>query len=188
MVLLHTPPGELGAAAADFELTGTDGHVHRLSDYAEAPVLVVMFICNHCPYVLAVEDRLILLADSLAGHNIKVIGINSNDATNYPEDSFAKMCERAESKGYTFDYLYDEDQSVARAYGAVCTPDFFIYDAERKLRYRGRLDDAPRNPSQVTREELKSAAVAIEQGNPVAEPQNASMGCSIKWKPGNQPE
>ncbi|MEG3639121.1 thioredoxin family protein [Magnetococcus sp. PR-3] len=185
MVLLHTPPGELGAQAAPFELTGTDGKVHRLEDYKDAKALVVMFICNHCPYVLAVEERLIRLAESLQSHNIAVVGINSNDATNYPDDSFENMCQRSAEKNYTFDYLYDDSQQVAKAYGAICTPDFFIYDGAQKLRYRGRLDDAPRHPAQVSKEELKIAAIAIAEGKPLAQDQHASMGCSIKWKPEN---
>ncbi|ABK43468.1 Redoxin domain protein [Magnetococcus marinus MC-1] len=184
MVLLHTPPGELGAQAAPFELTGTDGKIHRLADYNDAKALVLMFICNHCPYVQAVEERLIRLAEYLATREIAVVAINSNDAIRYPEDRFEKMCQRAAEKRYSFDYLYDESQQVAKDYGAICTPDFFIYDAQRTLRYRGRLDDAPRNPAQVTREELKLAAIAIAEGHNV-EVQHPSMGCSIKWKSEN---
>ncbi|MBF0621875.1 MAG: thioredoxin family protein [Magnetococcales bacterium] len=182
MVLLHTPPGELGSPAADFNLPGVDGHNHALDDYRDASVLVVMFICNHCPYVRSVEPRLIQLAREMAPAGVRMVGINSNDPTNYPDDSFENMKKRAEEKGYTFDYLCDEDQSVARAYGAICTPDFYIYDQQRKLRYRGRLDDSPRNPLMVKSQDLKAAIQAILEGQPVAERQHSSMGCSIKWK------
>ncbi|MBF0614862.1 MAG: thioredoxin family protein [Magnetococcales bacterium] len=182
MVLLHSPPGELGASAPDFALLGVDGKRHTLADYQESPILVVMFICNHCPYVQAIEDRLIALAREMATKKVSFVGISSNDPTNYPEDSFVNMQARARKKGYTFDYLYDETQQTAKDYGAVCTPDFFVYDQERKLRYRGRLDDSPRNPAAVRKEELKEAILALLAGHPVSAQQNTTMGCSIKWK------
>lgn len=182
MVLLHTPPGELGALAPDFVLPGVDGQVHSLADYRDALVLVVMFICNHCPYVQAVEQRLIDLARELAPSGVRLVGINSNDPIQYPEDSLAKMRERAQEKGYPFDYLVDASQEVARAYGAVCTPDFFGYDRERRLRYRGRLDDAPRDPKAVTQRELREAILNLLAGEPVAQIQHSAMGCSIKWR------
>ncbi len=182
MVLLHTPPGELGASAADFSLPGVDGAQHSLDDYGDKEVLVVMFICNHCPYVLAVEKRLIALARDLAPRGVVFVGINSNDPTSYPEDDFDHMKQRAEKQGYTFDYLFDESQDVARAYGAVCTPDFFVFDKKRKLRYRGRLDDSPRNPNAVHSEEMRVAIELMLDGKEVPEKQNAAMGCSIKWR------
>lgn len=182
MVLLHAPPGELGTAAADFSLPGVDGNIHTLSDYSAAPVLVVMFICNHCPYVLAIEKRLIDLANEMAHDGVKLVGINSNDVTDYPADSFDNMKLRAKEKGYPFDYLLDESQEVAHAYGAVCTPDFFVFDATRKLRYRGRLDDSPRNPAAVRNQDMKIAIQALLASNSVPEPQQATMGCSIKWR------
>ncbi|MBF0192068.1 MAG: thioredoxin family protein [Magnetococcales bacterium] len=182
MVLLHSPPGELGASAPDFALPGVDGKTHTLDQYRDCPVLVVMFICNHCPYVQAIEDRLIALGRALASKKVGFVGISSNDPTNYPEDSFANMQAKAKKKGYPFDYLYDATQQTAKDYGAVCTPDFFVYDQERKLRYRGRLDDSPRNPAAVRKEELKEAILALLEGHPVASHQNTTMGCSIKWK------
>ncbi len=182
MVLLHSPPGELGFLAPDFNLLGVDDHYHTLSEYHGNPVLVIMFICNHCPYVQAIEDRLITLTNELAAKNVKFVGISSNDPKNYPEDSFDNMKALAKKKSYPFDYLYDATQKTGRDYGAVCTPDFFVFDAERKLRYRGRLDDSPRNPSAVRKQEMKAAILALLAGEPISEPQNTSMGCSIKWK------
>ncbi|MEO5362329.1 MAG: thioredoxin family protein [Magnetococcus sp. DMHC-8] len=182
MVLLYTPPGSMGAVAANFSLPGIDDRPHSLADYAEAPVLVVMFICNHCPYVQAIEARLIALANALQPRGVAFVAINSNDPISYPEDNFDNMKKRAREYGYPFDYLLDESQDVARAYGAVCTPDFFVFDRERTLRYRGRLDDSPRNPATVRTEEMKRAILALLAEEPVPEPQHASMGCSLKWR------
>lgn len=182
MVLLHTPPGEMGMAAADFSLLGVDDQMHSLADYAAAPVLVIMFICNHCPYVQAVEQRLVALTKLLLPRGVRFVGINSNDPTAYPDDDLKHMKQRAQERGYPFDYLMDESQDVARAYGAVCTPDFFVFDAERRLRYRGRLDDSPRQAASVHNQELKMAIEALLAGNSVPEPQNASIGCSLKWR------
>ncbi|MBF0453517.1 MAG: thioredoxin family protein [Magnetococcales bacterium] len=181
MVLLHTPPGELGFVAPDFSLKGTDGNKHTLKDYKKSSVLVVMFICNHCPYVKAIESRLIDLAAGFSKKEAVFVAINSNDQVRYPEDSFKKMKSRAKKKKYPFDYLVDEKQLVAKEYGAVCTPDFFVFNSERKLCYRGRLDDSPRNPKAVKNEDLKLAIQALLANEPIAEPQHASMGCSIKW-------
>ena len=182
MVLLYTPPGTMGAPAADFSLPGTDDKIHSLAEYAQAPVLVVLFICNHCPYVQAVETRLIALANTLQPQGVAFAAINSNDPVSYPEDNLDNMKKRAQQHHYPFDYLMDESQAVARAYGAVCTPDFFVFDADRTLRYRGRLDDAPRNPAAVHQEEMKQAILALLAGEAVPEPQHASMGCSLKWR------
>ena len=182
MVLLHTPPGELGSGAADFSLPGVDDQTHTLADYSDGKALVVMFICNHCPYVLAVETRLIQLCRDLMPKGAQFVAISSNDPTNYPDDSFESMQKRSKEQGYPFDYLFDESQSVAKAYGAVCTPDFFVFDKDQKLKYRGRLDDSPRNPTAVKNEEMRAAIEAVIEGNPVAEEQNAAMGCSIKWR------
>ncbi len=182
MVLLYTPPGTMGAAAPDFSLPGIDDRLHALADYAKAPVLVVMFICNHCPYVQAVEARLVALANQLQPQGVAFVGINSNDPVSYPEDNMDNMKKRACDHHYPFDYLMDESQEVARAFGAVCTPDFFVFDAARTLRYRGRLDDAPRNPTAVRTQEMKRAIQALLAGETVPEPQQASMGCSLKWR------
>ncbi|MBF0183031.1 MAG: thioredoxin family protein [Magnetococcales bacterium] len=182
MVLLYSAPGTMGVTAADFSLPGVDGKQHALSDYAAAQVLVVMFICNHCPYVQAIEGRLVDLANALQPQGVAFVAISSNDAVSYPEDNMDNMKKRAKERGYPFDYLLDESQDVARAYGAVCTPDFFVYDQERKLRYRGRLDDSPRNPAAVRHQEMKRAIQALLAGEPVPEPQHAAMGCSLKWR------
>jgi hypothetical protein len=140
-----------------------------------------MFICNHCPYVKAIEDRLIALARDLRELGVETIGICSNDAQNYPDDSFANLKKRAEEKNYTFAYLHDEDQSVAHRFDAVCTPDFFMYDKDRKLYYRGRLDDSWKDPAQVTKRELFLAAQGMMQGQKPPVSQTSSMGCNIKW-------
>lgn len=182
MVLLHTPAGELGAGAADFSLLGVDGKQHALQDYANAEVLVVMFICNHCPYVQAIETRLISLAKEFTSEEVAFVAINSNDQVRYPEDSYVNMQIRAVEKEYPFDYLADETQEVAHAYGAVCTPDFFVFDKERKLTYRGRLDDSPRNPAAVKNQDLKTAIKSTMTNDPLPSQQHSSMGCSIKWK------
>ncbi|MBF0359292.1 MAG: thioredoxin family protein [Magnetococcales bacterium] len=182
MVLLHTPAGEIGAAAPDFSLMGVDGKKHSLSDYENSSVLVVMFICNHCPYVQAIESRLIALANKFSVKDVVFVGINSNDQERYPDDSLENMKIRSSEKLYPFDYLVDDSQLVAKAYGAVCTPDIYVFDRDRKLTYRGRLDDSPRNPAAVTNEDLKAAIEATLDKKPIPSPQHASMGCSIKWK------
>ncbi|MBF0383718.1 MAG: thioredoxin family protein [Magnetococcales bacterium] len=182
MVLLHTPAGELGSKAADFSLPGVDGKQHSLQDYDGASVLVVMFICNHCPYVQAIEARLITLAREFEAQEAAFVAINSNDQLRYPDDSFANMQQRATEKDYPFDYLADESQEIAKVYGAVCTPDLFVFDKDRKLTYRGRLDDSPRNPAAVKSQDLKTAIKATLSNTPIPTPQHSSMGCSIKWK------
>ncbi|MBF0446432.1 MAG: thioredoxin family protein [Magnetococcales bacterium] len=181
MVLLHTPAGELGARASDFSLMGVDDKQHSLADYKNSKVLVVMFICNHCPYVQAIENRLINLANEFDVTDVAFVGINSNDPVRYSEDSLENMKKRAAEKNYPFAYVVDEDQSVATAYGAVCTPDIFVFNQKRELTYRGRLDDSPRNPSAVKSQDLKNALIATLAGKPVPSPQHSSMGCSIKW-------
>lgn len=178
----------LGTTAPSFDLPvanpGVDargGATRSLDDYAEAEVLVVAFLCNHCPYVHAVEDRLIALASAYHSRGVQVVGICSNDAEQYPDDSFEAMAERAEAKGYPFPYLHDESQAIARASDAVCTPDFFVYDAERNLVYRGRLDDGrPGRPATTT--DLRDALDALLKTGTVTGEQLPSMGCSIKWK------
>lgn len=149
----------------------------------QAPLLLVVVMCNHCPYVQAVDDRINALAKAFAGR-CDLVAISPNDAQAYPEDSFAAMQARARMKGYGFPYLYDESQAVARAFGAVCTPDFFLYDAARRLTYRGRLDDNWKEEGRVKQQDLRDAIEALLAGTPVAQPQKPSMGCSIKWKRG----
>jgi peroxiredoxin len=172
----------LGTAAPTFRLPATDGKAYALDGIAGHKGTVIVFICNHCPYVKAVIDRLVDDAKVLMAEGIGFAAICSNDAHAYPEDSFENMQRFAKAHRLPFPYLHDDDQSVARAYGAVCTPDFFGYDAERKLRYRGRLDEGRTVPIPATaRRELVEAMRAIAAGATPSE-QAPSVGCSIKWK------
>ncbi len=170
----------LGTPAPAFDLPATDGRRYKLDDF-EQDALLVMFICNHCPYVKAVQGRLVALAERF-GDRCDVVAISSNDAVRYPEDSFDRMREVALEQHYPFPYLYDESQEVARAYGAVCTPDFFLYDAARVLVYRGRLDDDWQSAQNATSHDLAAAIEAVLRGEEPAAEQFPSMGCSIKWK------
>ena len=178
-----TPICEFGWRAPDFRLPGIDGRVHALADLAGPRGTLVMFICNHCPYVRAVEDRIVRDAKDLARLGIGVVAIGSNDAESHPEDGLDGMREQAARAGFPFPYLRDEDQSVARTYGAVCTPDFFGFDTDRGLQYRGRLD-ASRARAGVPdlRRDLFLAMKAIAETGHGPREQIASMGCSIKWK------
>jgi thiol-disulfide isomerase/thioredoxin len=182
MALVHTPAPALGSKCPDFSLPAVfGGKTFSLKSFEKSDVLVVMFICNHCPYVKAVEDRLIELAKVYRTKGVSFVGICSNDATEYPEDSFENLGKRAKDKGYSFPYLHYEDQKVAHAFGAVCTPDFFIYDQKRQLAYRGRLDDSWKDPALVKKQDLADAIECILENEAIAE-QIPSMGCSIKWK------
>lgn len=178
-----TPQLDLGADAPDFDLPGTDGRRHT-RDGTRGPFgLLVMFICNHCPYVKAIQDRLVHDVHEITSAGVGVIAISSNDATQYPEDSFENMQRLARELDFTFPYAYDESQAVARAYGAVCTPDFFGYDRDLKLRYRGRLDAAHRGPrTPDMKKELVSAMLEIATTGQTAIAQVPSMGCSIKYR------
>lgn len=180
---------ELGTEAPDFSLPDTvSGKTVSLSDYADKKGLLVMFICNHCPYVQHVRHGLAKIGKDYADSDIRIMAICSNDSDNYPGDSPEAMRIEAEEQGYVFPYLHDEDQSVAAAYTAMCTPDFFLFGPDRKLVYRGRMDGSrPNTDLPVTGEELRAAMDAVLAGEPVADEQLPSMGCSIKWKPGNQP-
>jgi peroxiredoxin len=177
------PPVALGTAAPDFRLPATDGRTYGFADVAGTNGTVIVFICNHCPYVKAVIERMVADARTLLGEGIGFAAICSNDAKSYPEDSFANMQRFAKAHGFPFPYLHDEDQSAARTYGAACTPDFFGYDAGRKLKYRGRLDEGRMNaPPPGARRELLEAMRAIASTGAAPAPHFASMGCSIKWK------
>ena len=179
----------LGTQAPDFSLPNVDGRTVSLADFSGAPALLVMFICNHCPFVKHVADELARLATDYRARGAAIVGINSNDAENFPADSPEKMKEEAAARGYSFPYLYDERQAVAQAYHAACTPDFFLFDGSRRLVYRGQLDDSrPDSGIPVTGRDLRAALDAVLDGKPVAEAQRASLGCNIKWKPGNEPE
>ncbi len=177
------PPVALGTPAPDFRLPATDGRTYALADVAGENGTVIVFICNHCPYVKALIDRMVADARTLLSEGIGFAAICSNDAKSYPEDSFASMQRFAKSHDFPFPYLHDEDQSAARAYGALCTPDFFGYDAARRLQYRGRLDEGRTNaPPAGARRELLEAMRAMASNGAAPAPQFASMGCSIKWK------
>ena len=180
MALTESTMVKLGSKAPYFNLPNTDGDDVAIENF-DAEVLVVIFTCNHCPYAKAVEDRLIKLGNNYS-KRVDFVLISSNDVENYPADSPEKMAELARDKKYPFPYLFDETQEIAKAYSAVCTPDIFLYDSERKLKYRGRLDDNWQNPNQVEREDLKMAIEAILSGKEINFEQIPSMGCNIKWK------
>ncbi len=179
----------LGTVAPHFALRDAVGNVVSLDDFESGPALLVMFICNHCPFVKHVRDELARMSKDYQAKGVTIVGINSNDAATYPEDSADKMIEEVARVGYTFPYLCDSDQEVAKAYHAACTPDFFLFDRDRKLVYRGQLDGSrPGNDVPVTGEDLRAALDAVLGGNPVATQQKPSIGCNIKWKPGNEPD
>jgi len=173
----------LGIAAPDFELPDTTGRRVRRDDFATAPGLLVMFICNHCPYVKHVRSELTRIGNDYSPRGLAMVAINANDAQRYPADSPQKMAEEVTTAGYAFPYLHDATQAVARAYGAACTPDFFLFDRDRKLVYRGQLDDSrPGNGMPVTGRDLRAAMDALLAGRTVSLEQRPSVGCSIKWK------
>lgn len=178
-----TPICDFGWKAPAFRLPATDGRTYSLDELKGPNGTLIMFICNHCPYVQAVLDRIIREAKDLAALGIATVAISSNDAVSYPEDSFPRMKEAADAHRFPFPYLYDESQDVARAYGAACTPDFFGFNRDLALQYRGRLDESGRNPAPAgARRELFEAMKSVaETGRGPAE-QVPSMGCSIKWK------
>jgi peroxiredoxin len=179
----------LGTPAPNFALPDTRGKTVQLSDFKDHPVLLVMFICNHCPYVKHVRLELASLAREYQARKAGVVAINSNDVTHYPEDSPQKMAEEIRSASYPFPYLYDESQSAAKDYRAACTPDFYVFDQQRKLVYRGQLDDSrPGNGIPVTGKDLRAALDAVLSGKPVPAHQKPSMGCNIKWKAGHEPD
>jgi peroxiredoxin len=178
---------ELGTEAPPFSLPDPDGTAHSLREGAAA--YVVMFICNHCPFVKHVREELARIGRDYSDRDVAIYAINSNDVTTHPGDSPEKMKEEADEWGYVFPYLYDESQDVAKAYRAACTPDFYVFDADRKLVYRGQLDDSrPSNDVPVDGRDLRAALEAVLSGKPVADTQKASIGCNIKWRPGNAPD
>ena len=179
----------LGTTAPDFKLPDTNGKTVSLSDFKNAPALLVLFICNHCPYVKHIRTGLAQLAKEYTAKGAAIVAISSNDVTTHPDDSPAKMKEEVKSAGYIFPYLYDESQAVAKAYRAACTPDIYLFDKDRKLAYRGQMDDSrPGNGIPVTGKDLREALDAVLAGKPVSPNQKASMGCNIKWKAGNEPD
>ncbi len=179
----------LGTQAPAFSLPDTEGDTVSLSDFAGHKALLVIFMCNHCPYVKHVAAQLKALADDYMPKEVAVVGISSNDAEKYPDDSPEAMAKEKADRGYNFAYLYDEDQSVAKAYAAACTPDFFLFDADMKLGYRGQLDSSrPDSGIPVTGEDLRAAIDAVLAGQQPSQEQRASLGCNIKWKEGNEPQ
>ena len=179
----------LGTRAPDFRLPDPSGESVALGDFAGAPGLLVMFICNHCPYVQHIRAELSRFASEVMQRGLGVVAINSNDVSSYPEDSPEKMAEWARREGYRFPYLFDESQKVAQAYRAACTPDFFLFDREQELVYRGQFDASrPGNDIPVTGSDLRAAVDAVLAGRPVSADQKPSVGCNIKWIPGNEPE
>lgn len=181
MALTYTPEIIPPTPCPEFNLLGMDMKQHSLNEFSNGNPLLVMFICNHCPYVKAIEDRLITLGHDLKKENINCVAICSNESTKYTEDSFENLQKRWNEKKYSFHYLHDPDQSVAKKFGAVCTPDFFLYDSNLILKYRGRLDDSWKDPTLVSKRELYQAALDLKNTSQISFQQTPSMGCSIKW-------
>jgi peroxiredoxin len=180
---------DLGTPAPAFDLADPAGRRHALADFDDAPALLVAFICNHCPYVKLIKSALAAFGRDYRGKGLAMVAISANDPGAFPADAPERMAEDAREFGYPFPYLFDEDQSVARAYGAVCTPEFFLFDRDRRLVYRGQFDGArPNNGIEPTGADLRAAVDAVLAGRPVAADQKPSVGCSIKWKPGNAPD
>ncbi|MBI2118641.1 MAG: thioredoxin family protein [Elusimicrobia bacterium] len=175
----------LGAKAIDFNLTGVDGKNYSLEDLKDKKALILIFSCNHCPYVQAYEDRIIALQKDYADKGVQVVAINSNDSTTYPEDNFENMKKRAQEKKFNFLYLRDDSQSVAKNYGATHTPQIFLFDQKRELQYIGKIDDNWQEPKKVTRTYLREALNSLLSGKPIKEPETFAIGCTIKWKKEN---
>jgi peroxiredoxin len=180
----------LGTEAPDFALADVvSGRTVTLHDFDDERALLVMFICRHCPYVAHVRPAIAALARDLIGSGLGIVAISANDPATYPEDAPEGLAAEAVEAGYTFPYLFDESQEVAKAYTAACTPDFFLFDRGRQLVYRGQFDASrPGNGLPVTGEDLRAAIDALLEGHPVPQDQRPSVGCSIKWRPGNEPD
>ena len=179
----------IGTTAPDFRLPDTNGKIISLADFKNAPALLVIFMCNHCPYVIHIRAGLARLARDYIPRGVGIVGINSNDVEEYPDDSPAKMKSEVKDAGYIFPYLYDESQAVAKSYCAACTPDFFLFDRGRRLVYRGQFDDSrPGNEIPVTGKDLRAALDAVLTDKSVSPNQKASIGCNIKWKAGKEPD
>jgi peroxiredoxin len=177
---MMVPTLALGARAPDFNLLGVDGRRYSLASFQEKPIMVVIFSCNHCPYVKAYEDRMVSIQSDYSSKGVQLVAINSNDEKAYPEDSFQEMVKRAEEKGFNFPYLRDETQGAVTAYGGVCTPHTFAFDKGRVLRYRGRIDDS-KDPTKVGSNDLRNALDDMVKGVYVRVPDTRPFGCSIKW-------
>jgi peroxiredoxin len=189
MVLTPSTMLGLGTRAPDFSLPAAAGNTVRLADFKDAPALLVIFMCNHCPYVKHIREGLAALTKTYQAKGAAVVGINANDMAKYPDDSPEMMVKEIEFAGYTFPYLYDESQEVAKAYRAACTPDFYVFDKDQRLAYRGQMDDSrPDSEIPVTGKDLAAALDAVLAGKPGPEDQKPSIGCNIKWKAGNEPD
>jgi peroxiredoxin len=187
MVKTASTMRELGGRAANFALPNIDGKTVSLKDFAGKPLLVI-FMCNHCPFVIHLRSALAAFAKEYQVKGLGIVGINSNDVANYPDDSPERMKAEAKSAGYTFPYLFDDSQEVAQAYGAACTPDFFLYDSQHRLVYRGQFDDSrPSNGKPITGADLRAACDAALAGKALSATQKPSIGCNIKWKSGQAP-
>jgi peroxiredoxin len=179
----------IGTPAPDFSLVNVDGKTVSLGDFTGAPALVVIFMCNHCPFVKHLADHIAQFAHEYMPKGVAVVGINSNDVASHPADSPEQMVREAEERGYQFPYLFDETQEVAKAYHAACTPDFFLFDGERRLVYRGQFDESrPDSGIPVTGRNLRAAVDAVLAGKKPDQQQRPSIGCNIKWIPGNEPD
>jgi len=180
---------ELGTPAPDFSLPDIDGNTVSLANFVSADALLVVFMCNHCPYVKHLRDALAAFAREYQPRGLVTVGISANFVGTHPQDGPAEMAAEARDAGYSFPYLYDESQETAKAYRAACTPDFFLFDRDQRLVYRGQFDDSrPGNDVPVTGSDLRAAVEAVLGGNAVATEQKPSMGCNIKWRPGNEPD
>jgi thiol-disulfide isomerase/thioredoxin len=180
---------DLGLPAPDFSLPDTAGRSYSLADFKDAKALLVVFMCNHCPFVIHLRPVLAAFAREYSSRGLAMVGINANDAISHPDDSPDRMVDEIRVAGYSFPYLYDETQQTAKDYHAACTPDFFLYDEERRLVYRGQFDDSrPGNGIPVTGSDLRAAVDAVLADKPVPEQQKPSLGCNIKWRTGNEPE
>ncbi len=189
MVATNSTMLPLGTHAPDFSLPDVHGKMVSLADFKGSPALFVAFICNHCPYVKHLRAGLAQIGRDYLPQDVAVVAISSNDVQNYPDDSPAHMAREAKTAGYLFPYLYDESQEVAKAYRAACTPDFYVFDGEQRLAYRGQLDESrPGNGLPVTGKDIRAALDAILAGKEVAAVQKPSIGCNIKWKRGNEPD
>jgi peroxiredoxin len=182
MALTESRDLPLGTPCPDFRLRSVDGRTLARDDFRDRAALVVLFICNHCPYVQAVEDRIVRLNHDYAPRGVQLVGVCSNDPTDYPDDRPENLLERWREKRYGFPYLVDQTQDVARAFGAVCTPDIYVFDRDRKLAYHGRIDDNWQQPAKVTRRDLAAALDALLAGKQPSREQTSSIGCSIKWR------
>ena len=189
MALTESTMLPLGTPAPAFRLPDPSGRVVSRDDFVDAPALLVAFLCNHCPYVKHLKAELADFARRYAERGLAMVGINANDVEHFPDDAPERMAADAERYGYVFPYLYDETQQVAKAYRAACTPEFYLFDGEHRLVYRGQFDASrPGNDVPVTGSDLAAAVDAVLDGKPVPEPQLPSIGCNLKWKPGNEPD